>query len=159
MPELLQMVAPTELALRQALSALDWDNVQMHLVALGNSRLARHTPSVEEVMNHPALPGNAKKVVQETIEQLHGGPARNLMPKAKHLVQEMMQTGAKEAGEETRCKVKGQYKDGTKCENKSGFKWEFSWPMPDNAPTHDENGVKIPEKERRRSRLSSHPSH
>jgi hypothetical protein len=77
--ELLEFLQPTEAALDHALESQDWDNVNMHLIALGNSRLAQHTPTVERVLNHPATPKMSTRFALSAAANLKGDHAKQLL--------------------------------------------------------------------------------
>jgi hypothetical protein len=77
--DMMQFVLPTEQALQNSLQVKDWNNVNMFLVALGNSRLERHTSLLQQVVQHPSLPEVVFGVARRQLAKLHGESAKQLL--------------------------------------------------------------------------------
>jgi hypothetical protein len=133
MPELLELIEPTEQALQRSLASQDWDHVESQLIALGNSRLARHTPFVKQVMDqHTQMPEISKKIVEETIQKLNGVAAKSLVPQAKQMLQFLQTTTVAKEPE---------------TEKAAGFKYKWEWKFPADAKKEDALGNPLPKKE------------
>jgi hypothetical protein len=147
MPELLELVTPTEQALQRSLASQDWVQVESHLISLGNSRLARHTPFVKQVLDqHSNLPAITKKVLEATLKQLNGVDAKNLMPTAKNLLQvqalgnEEYDNGDTDHGGITEDNKKKRLKS----EGSAGIKYDWEWKFPPDGKKLDADGKPLP---------------